>query len=141
MKHANENKIDLKPDEAEQIRMEATMAFGLGISASYSELTFQSLDRIDDHEIIVLSGLSRISLRERLFFEASSGMLRRRSSSVPTVLGAFEYQVDYEEYKDFGGVLQPTKLRFAVPNITWTREVTNVELNVEIDESEFRNPN
>jgi len=137
-KRANENRIELKPDEAEQIKLEAVIAFGSAIPSAYSELVFQSVDRIDDRDVLVLSGLNHLTMPERLSFDSQSGLLRRRVSSVPTLLGAFEYQVDYEIYKAFSGVLQPTKIRFAVPNITWTREVTSIEMNVKIDESIFK---
>jgi hypothetical protein len=137
-KRANENGIELKPDEAEQIKLEAVIAFGSAIPSAYSELAFQSADRIDDRDVYVLSGLNRLKMQELLSFDVQSGLLRRRVSSVPTLLGAFEYQVDYEKYQDIGGVLQPTKIQFAVPNITWTREVSNIEMNLEIDESIFR---
>jgi photosynthetic reaction center cytochrome c subunit len=137
-KRANENGIELKPDEAEQIKLEAVIAFGIHMNSIYSELVFHSADRIEDRDVILLSGLNPLKMPERLFFDSKTGLLQRRISSVATLLGEFEYQVDYEEYKEFGGILQPTKIRFAVPNITWTREVTNIATNIEIDESVFR---
>ena len=136
-KRANDNSIDLKPDEAEQIKLEAVIAFGSTIHTAFSDLAFQSFDRIDDRDTVVLSGVNHLRMPELLSFDSQSGLLRRRVSSVPTLLGAFEYQVDYEKYEAFGEVLQPTKIRFAVPNITWTREITNVETNIEMDESIF----
>ena len=137
-KQANENGIELKPDESEQIKLEALIAFGGDMHSIYSELAFLSADRIGDRDVLVLSGLNPLKMPERLSFESQTGLLRRRVSSVPTLLGEFDYQVDYEEYQDFGGILQPTKIRFAVPNITWIREVTKIEMNIEIDESIFR---
>ncbi|MCY2985086.1 MAG: photosynthetic reaction center cytochrome c subunit family protein [Planctomycetota bacterium] len=137
-KRVNENAIELKPDEAEQIKLEAVIAFGSNMHTMYSEFAFQSADRIEDREVIVLSGLNPSKMPERLSFDSQTGLLRRRVLSVATLLGEFEYQVDYVEYQEFGGILQPTKIRFAVPNITWTREVTKIEINTEIDESIFR---
>ena len=137
-KRANENGIELKPDEAEQIKLEAVIAFSSNIHTVYSEFAFQSADRIEDRDVNVLSGLNPLKMPERLSFDSQTGLLRRRISSVATLLGDFEYQVDYEDYQEFGGILQPTKIRFAVPNITWTREIAKIEMNPEIDESMFR---
>lgn len=137
-KRANDNSIELKPDEAEQIKIEAVIAFGSSIHTAFFDLAFQSFDRMDGRDVVVLSGVNQLKMPERLSFDSQSGLLRRRVSSVPTLLGEFDYQVDYEKYEAFGGVLQPTKIRFAVPNITWTREITNIETNIEIDESIFR---
>lgn len=64
--------------------------------------------------------------------------LSRRIASVPTVLGAFEFQVTYRDYKVFAGLRHPTLIQFAIPNITWTRQVTAVETNVQLDDSIFQ---
>lgn len=139
-KRANDKLIDLKPDESEQIRTEAILAFGPSAVSHYSELTYQKLDRIQDRDCHAVETQTKDKLLERFFFDAQSGLLVRRIASVPTVLGPFEYQVDYQDYKEFGGVLQPTKIHFAVPNITWTRQVLSIETNIEIDDTQFRNP-
>jgi hypothetical protein len=74
---------------------------------------------------------------EKLYFDVQSGLLVRRVAASPTVLGEFVYQVDYAEYKDFGGVNLPSVVKFAVPNIRWTRQILEVKNNVAIDEAKF----
>jgi hypothetical protein len=64
-------------------------------------------------------------------------LLVRRVAQTPTILGFFPYQVDYTEYKDFGGVRLPSVMKFAVPNIRWTRRVLEVKNNVAIDDAKF----
>lgn len=139
-KRANDSGIALKPDEAEQIRTEAIVAFGMQMVSHYRELSYQKGDRVQDRDCHVLEGKIESHGNERLFFDVLSGLLLRRIASVPTILGPFEYQVDYQDYQEFGGVLQPTKLRFAVPNISWTRQVSSIETNIDLDESQFRLP-
>lgn len=57
-----------------------------------------------------------------------------------TVLGQFQYQVDYNEYREFGGVKLPTVIRSSMPNISWTRKLIAVKNNVPIDDQKFREP-
>ncbi len=139
-KDANGNAIELKSDEAEQIRMEAVIAFGLGVPINYTSLAFTTTNRIDDREVYQVSASNGSQLTNHLYFDVESGLLTRRTSSMPTILGAFTYQVDYQDYQAFGGVMQPTTIRFAVPNITWTRQVISIETNVDMDDSMFRRP-
>ena len=92
-------------------------------------MDFRFVDKIDGREVYVLTATTADKQRERLYFDASDGLLVRRVASTPTILGAFQYQVDYTEYKDFGGVKLPSLIKFAVPNIRWTRKVLEVKNN------------
>lgn len=137
-KRAGEQAISLKFDESSQIVTEAKLAFGAGVKTAFNNLKLASVTLIDGHEAIELVSPGLESLTERLYFDIQSGLLIRRTSSMPTVLGEFTYQVDYEDYREFAGVKLPTKLRFNMPNVSWDRVVTEVETNVAIDELLFR---
>ncbi len=126
-KKANDAEIQLKVDEALQIEREAQLALGLNLKAAFDQLQFKQLEQIGDRRAFVLESIGSKRITERLYFDEQSGLLARRTSTVPTVLGDFAYQVDYEDYRAFDGIQLPSKLRFAVPNITWTREVISVE--------------
>jgi hypothetical protein len=129
-KQVNESAIILKIDEALQIEREAKIAFGQNLKTAFKELSYERVEQIEDRRVYVLSAIGSISIREHLYFDEQTGFLTRRRSTVPTALGDFLYQVDYLDYKSFDGVQIPTQLRFAVPNITWTREVRSIEHNL-----------
>ena len=136
-KLGNGAEIRLKADESEQIKREAQLFANPNLKAIYPKMDFRSVDKIEGREVyIVLASISETE-RERLYFDVSTGLLVRRSASSPTILGNFVYQVDYKNYKDFGGVKLPTTIKFAVPNIHWTRKVLKVKNNVSIDDEEF----
>lgn len=138
-KRANDNVIALKSDEAEQIRIEAAIAFASeSLPSRYSKAAFKIVDRVDGREVYVLTATSEGKLEERLYFDVQTGLLSRRIASVPTVLGAFEFQVTYRDYREFEGRRHPTLIQFAIPNITWTRQVTAIETNVQFDDSLFQ---
>ena len=136
-KRGNKDEIILKADEIEQIRREAQIFANPNLKAIYQKMDFRFVDKIDGREALVISATTADNQRERLYFDASSGLLVRRVSATPTVLGFFQFQVDYTDYKDFGGVRLPTEIKFAVPNIRWTRKVLEVKNNVAIDDAKF----
>jgi hypothetical protein len=136
-KLGNGAKIELKADEIEQIKREAQLFANPNLKAIYSKMDFRSVEKIDGRDSFVITATISETQRERLYFDTVTGLLVRRSASTPTILGNFVYQVDYADYKDFGGVKLPTTLNFAVPNIRWTRKVLDVKNNVVIDDAKF----
>ena len=136
-KFGNGAPIALKTDETEQIRREAQLFANPNLEAVYPKLEFRHVEKIDGREAQVIAAAGADGMRERLYFDTASGLLVRRVAETPTVLGFFRYQVDYTEYKDFGGVRLPTVIKHAVPNIRWTRRVLEVKNNVTIDDAKF----
>ncbi len=137
LKFGNGAKIELREDESEQIAREAQIFANPNLKTVYVELTLDSLAKIDGKDAFVLVGKTAENKGEKLYFDVSSGFLVRRTASTPTVLGDFVYQVDYSDYKNFGGVKLPTVVKFAVPNIYWTRRILNVKNNIAIDDASF----
>ncbi|MDQ4121390.1 MAG: c-type cytochrome [Acidobacteriota bacterium] len=139
-KRVNETPIDLKTDEIEEIRRNAELFGSANLKDFYSKLEFSAVDKIDGREVNLIRATTATGGRERLYFDRETGLLVRRTASVPTVLGNFVYQVDYSDYKDFGGVKLPATTRFAVPNITWTRKILEVKNNAAIEDARFNQP-
>lgn len=136
-KLGNGAKIELKSDEIEQIKREAQLFANPNLKAIYQRFDFRAVDKIDGREVYVITASISETQRERLYFDVATGLLVRRTSSAPTILGNFVFQVDYADYKDFGGVKLPTLINFAVPNIRWSRKVLEVKNNVNIDDAKF----
>lgn len=136
-KRANADEIKLKTDEAEQIKRNAQLFSFADLKTVYSKLDFRFVDKIDGREVYLVSATTSENGRERLYFDASSGLLARRVASVPTVIGVFQYQVDYGDYKDFGGVKLPTTVRYASPNVISTRRILEVKNNAPVDDAKF----
>ena len=132
--------IELKADEAEQIKREGEIFSPANLKAVYPRMDYRSIDRIDGKEVYFIIATTAGNVRERLYFDVLSGLLVRRAVSTPTVLGGFVYQVDYADYKDFGDVKLPTTFNYAVPHIRWTRKIVDVKNNVAVDDSIFAAP-
>ncbi|HQU82001.1 MAG TPA: c-type cytochrome [Pyrinomonadaceae bacterium] len=136
-KFGNGEAIQLKMDELEQIKREGQLFGNTNLKAVYTKMDFRFVDKIDEKEVYVVTASTADNVRERLYFDVQSGLLVRRIAATPTVLGAFNYQVDYTDYKDFGGVKLPTTVKYAVPGIRWTRKVLDVKNNAVIDDAKF----
>lgn len=125
-KKSNSDPVELKPDEAEQIRRTSEMFAQPDLKLVFPALEYERLEKIRGREVYVLKATSDIGTPERLFFDAKTGLLVRRTASTMTILGAFVCQVDYNDYKAFGGVRLPFTTRVAVPGISFTRKILSV---------------
>lgn len=132
--------VQLRQDEIEQIKREADLFAPQNIKTIYNRMDYRFLDVIDGHQVYLVTASTASGARERLYFDVQTGLLVRRIASSQTVLGNFNYQVDYKDYKLFNGVKIPTTIEYAVPNIRWTRKIVQVKNNVPVDASSFNAP-
>jgi hypothetical protein len=132
--------IDLKPDEAEQIRREAELFMPQNIKTIYSKMDFRFADLVNGRPAYLVLATTAGGVRERLYFDVQSGLLVRRAATTPTMLGNFVYQVDYSDYKLLGGVKIPMTIEYSVPNIRWTRKIIQIKNNVPVDAAKFSAP-
>ena len=136
-KAGNKAAIRMKPDEAQQLRREAQLFSPANIKAIYPKMEYRFTDRIDGREVYLVTASDDNGNRERLYFDAQTGFLVRRSAATQTVLGNYVYQVDYADYKMFQGVMVPTKISYAMPNIRWVSKVIAVKNNAPVEDSRF----
>lgn len=99
-------------------------------------------DKIGDREMIVLNGTAADGHREQLFFDAETGLLRRRISFVTTMIGVIPEQIDFDDYRDVEDVKLPFSIRVlsVEPGLVSTRSLTEIKLNVPFDDSKFVMP-
>lgn len=128
-KRVGEAEIKLKPDETMQIKLESLLLTGGEVDVALSNLRVETAVRLEERSALQLVADGSAGTRERLFFDSESGLLLRRISTLKTMLGNFDYQVDYGDYRQFASVKIPTTVRFSMPSISWTRVVRSVEVN------------
>src|SRR5204862_750147 len=95
----------------------------------YTRMDYRFADRIDGRDVYMVQATTAENQRDRLYFDVASGALVRRVAATPTIVGQFQYQVDYADFKDFGGVKLPTTIKFAFPAVSWTRKIIEVKNN------------
>jgi hypothetical protein len=112
------------------------------LQGQFTRLSFGGKDKIDGKDVYVLRGLGVDGKGERLFFDAETGLLLRRITSTPTIVGIIPEQVDYEDYREVGGLKLPFTLRTTSIDSFYnsTRTFTEIKLNVPVDETKFNKP-
>ncbi len=121
-KLAGDKPIALKPDEEATIKIEATIALGLDWKSLFTNWSVAKPAAIDGHAMFVLSAVDG-QLTHQFYFDQQTGRLRRRTSSFPTILGAYVTEVDYDDYQMLDGRPIPMKMHFHMPSVTWERRL------------------
>jgi photosynthetic reaction center cytochrome c subunit len=120
----------------------------LNLKKEYTQMTVDGVEQINGHDAYVVTGhLSNDLLPERLYFDAVTGLLLRKSTALATQAGNSPYEVNYDDYRDTGsGVKFPYRITMnpAGPRIelapTATLVVARVQDNVAIDDNKFAKP-
>lgn len=114
----------------------------LKLQGQFTRLGFGGKDQIDGKDVYVLRGQGIDGKGERLYFDAQSGLLLRRVTSTPTVVGLIPEQVDYSDYRDVDGLKLPFAIRITSIDSFYnsTRTFTEIKLNPSMDEKKFLKP-
>ncbi len=121
-KKAGDRLIELKPDEAAQIRIEALIALGQ-LPAIFDTWSLLPSVDIDGQAMAVLKATEG-SMTHLFYFDQQKGLLTRRSTATPTILGAYVIEAIYADYQMIDGWQVATKTKFRMPSIHWERVLT-----------------
>ena len=114
----------------------------LRLKDQYASLFVSAQDKIDDRDVYVVNAIRPDNKRERLYFDINTGLLRRRISFTPTMIGIIPLQTDFEDYREVEGLRLPFTIRGYVdagmPIII--RKFAEVKLNTPVDSSKFGRP-
>lgn len=110
------------------------------VKEMYSQIAITGSDKIGDKDVWAARASTTSGMRERLYFDKQTGLLVRRVSASPTVLGFFVYQIDYEDYRTVDGVKIPYLTKWSIPGRSWTRKITEVKDNEPINDTKFNQP-
>lgn len=112
------------------------------LQGQFTRISYGGKDKIDGKDVLVLRGLGIDGKGERLYFDAQTGLLVRRITTTPTVVGLVPEQVDYEDYRDVDGLKVPFTIRVTTidPSNSSTRKFTEIKLNVPVDDTKFKKP-
>jgi hypothetical protein len=100
------------------------------------------IERLDDRDTYVLQGRIDSVTTQRSYFDVVTGLLRRELTTTETLLVPLEEQIDYDDYRDVGGVQMPFQVRISdgAPYSTTTRTILEIRRNVPVADSLFRPP-
>jgi hypothetical protein len=112
------------------------------VKAQPPNLRTVGIERLDDRDAYVLQGKIDSVTTQRSYFDVVTGLLRREITTSETLLLPLEEQVDYDDYRDVGGVQLPFRVRISdgAPYSTTTRTILEIRRNVPVADTLFRPP-
>lgn len=118
----------------------------LDLKQEYSRLTVTGKETVNGRDAYVLLGVVRGAGPDHLYFDTQTGLLLRRLTLQPTPVGSTPTQVDYDDYREAGGIKLPFTIRTtpgssaSVLAVTSTLRIQRIEENPPIDDSKFVKP-
>ena len=119
-------------------KLEALVSFPAGIQDAFAEWQVSGTD-IDDRPVQILQGSNAGEPPVNLYFD-DSGLLVRIVRWNNTAVGTIPIQIDYEDYREVGGVQMPFRSVMTWTDGQSTFELEEVRPNVEIDAARFARP-
>lgn len=122
-------RVDTKfsyPPEAEG-EMVYSFVRPLRIRELYSKMEITSRTRIEGKDAVTLTAATTRGTLHTLFFDESSGLLLRRYSEKPTVLGQLPEAFDFDDYREVNGVKVPHVIRWSRADYQITFTVQTVK--------------
>jgi hypothetical protein len=107
-----------------------------------ANLQIVGVERVADRDVYVATARIDPITTSTLYFDVVTGLLRREATSTETILVPLQEQVDYEDYRDVGGVQLPFRVRTSdgAPYDTVTRTFLQIRRNLPLDDALFRPP-
>ena len=133
---------DLQAQELNMLKRYPDLFKDIVLQGQFTRIGFSRKDKIDGKDVYLLSAIGKDGKGERLYFDVQSGLLVRRITSTPTVVGLIPEQVDYDDYRDVDGLKMPFTIRVTYIDSFFnsTRKFTEIKLNVPVDETKFKKP-
>jgi hypothetical protein len=100
------------------------------------------VERIGERDAYVATARISPIMTWTLYFDVVTGLLRRELTTTETMLVPLLEQVDYDDYRDVGGIQLPFQMRTSdgAPYSTVTRTFLQIRRNVAVEDSLFRLP-
>ena len=138
----NNGSRQLAAAELEQVKQTAALYHPIKVAEQPAQMTVLGVEKLGDRDAYVVAVTTGPQMTRRYFFDAQTGLLLRRITTTSTMLAPLPEQVDYEDYRDVGGVKLPFTIRTSglAAFTTRTRRFADIKLNVVIDDSVFKMP-
>jgi photosynthetic reaction center cytochrome c subunit len=112
------------------------------LKEQFAQMRLGGKDKIGDRDVLIVAGRNTENRRERLFFDAETGLLLRRITYLETPIGVIPEQIDFEDYRDVDGVKLPFTVRVlsVEPGFVSTRKYDEIKISVPVEDTKFNMP-
>ena len=130
----------IEGEDLSQLKQDADFFKYLKLRESYPGMRVLGKEKVGDREAYVVGATSRDGSREKLYFDAATGLLIRRYLSFKTALGSIPEVTDFDDYKEVGGVKLPFTISWSRPPFTSTQKLAEIRVNAPVDDTKFEMP-
>lgn len=133
---------DLSGPEVYYLRRYPDMFKDIKLKEQFTRISVAGKPKIDGRDVYVLRATTPGGQRDQLYFDAETGFLIRRSTSMTTPVGVIPEQVEFSDYRDVDGLKIPfvVKVSAVDQNFSVTRKFTDVKVNAPVDPKRFSKP-
>jgi ubiquinol-cytochrome c reductase cytochrome b subunit len=133
-------KYPLTGGELDGARIDAQLSFPANIAHALSGLRVGPVTELNGKFVFLLQGNGARGAFVSLYFDMDSGLLLRTIRYTPSKIGKVPTQVDYQDYRDVGGIKFPHKWTFTWLDGRDEFDFTDVKFNTPIDPAKFGEP-
>jgi len=139
---SNNGLRQLAAAELEQFKQSSAIYHPIKVTEQPGQMRVLGLEKVGDRDAYVIAVMTGPQTTRKYFFDAQTGLLLRRITTTSTMLAPLPEQVDFEDYRDVGGLKLPFMIRTSglAAFTTATRKFTDIKLDVAVDDSVFKMP-
>lgn len=138
----NNGSRQLPSADVEQAKQRAVVYRAVKVAEPLAQMRVVGLEKMGDRDVYVLAVTTGPQTTRQYFFDAQTGLLLRMVTTRQTMLVPLPEQMDFEDYRDVGGVKLPFKMVTSDVDVfsPATRKFADIKLNVGIDDTIFKMP-
>jgi hypothetical protein len=133
---------EVTPAELPGVRSSILLLAPVKLAEPFPAMTYGGVGEVGGREAYVLVGKPAADTTVRYYFDRETSLLVRQLATRETVLNALPEQVDFEDYRDVGGLKLPFKISVSAIDTynSSKRTFTEIRTNVPVDEGIFAMP-
>jgi photosynthetic reaction center cytochrome c subunit len=120
--------------------IDADLHFEAHLKDMFSKAEVRGTEKVGERDAYLVVGEREGKTPLRLYFDEQSGLLVRLVRFGETPLGRLPTQIDYADYREASGVKIPFRWTLARPSGRFTIQVSEVRVNVPVDDAKFARP-
>jgi photosynthetic reaction center cytochrome c subunit len=138
----NSGSRELSAGELAQVKQTAALYQAIKVTDDPAQMKVDGVEKLGDRDVYVLAVTLGPQRTRKYFFDAQTGLLLRRITATDTMLAPLPEQVDFEDYRDVGGVKLPFTIRSSglAAFTTATRRFTDIKVSAVVDDAVFKMP-
>jgi photosynthetic reaction center cytochrome c subunit len=131
---------DMPAEGSDAAGLDAEFYLGLRLKEIFAQLRPGRPEEIGGVECVQIIGTRPNRPPVRFYFDSKTGLLQRLVRYGETPLGRSPTQIDYADYREVEGVKIPFRWTLARPNGRFTIQITEMKVNVPIEDERFAKP-